>query len=101
MKRRFFRLSLSTCSLFALFSIPLGSRSETSLGRMESISVSPDGKMIAVDFIKDKKSQIYLIDASDVSPGKSDSRKLGLDFSDFSLIRTTRAFRQSKIKEKR
>jgi Tol biopolymer transport system component len=35
--------------------------SGTSSGRMESVSVSPDGKVIAVDFVKDKTSHIYLI----------------------------------------
>jgi len=28
---------------------------------MESVSVSPDGKTIGVDFIKDKKSHLFLI----------------------------------------
>jgi Tol biopolymer transport system component len=35
--------------------------SETPPGRMESVSVSPDGKTIAVDFMKDKTSHIFLI----------------------------------------
>jgi Tol biopolymer transport system component len=34
---------------------------ETSPGRMESVSVSSDGKTIAVDFIKGKTSHIFLI----------------------------------------
>jgi hypothetical protein len=28
---------------------------------MESVSISPDGKVIAVDFVKGKTSHIYLI----------------------------------------
>jgi dipeptidyl aminopeptidase/acylaminoacyl peptidase len=35
--------------------------SETSPGRMESVSVSPDGKTIAVDFTKGKKSHIFFV----------------------------------------
>jgi Tol biopolymer transport system component len=54
-------LSLLTCSLFSLSGVPLGGRSEASRGRMESVSVSPDGKTIAVDFIKGKTSHIFLI----------------------------------------
>jgi Tol biopolymer transport system component len=61
MNHKIIWLSLLTCSLFSLSRVPLGSRSETSRGRMDSVSVSPDGKIIAVDFIKDKRSHIFLI----------------------------------------
>jgi Tol biopolymer transport system component len=41
--------------------LTLAAWSETSLGRMESVSVSPDGKTIAVDFVKGKTPHIFLI----------------------------------------
>ena len=47
-----------------LVSVAIVSRtawSETSPGRMESVSVSPDGKTIAVDFVRGKTSHIVLI----------------------------------------
>jgi len=43
--------------------LPLAAWSGTSPGRMESVSISPDGKVIAVDFVKGKTSHIYLISA--------------------------------------
>lgn len=61
MNRQILFFSLLICGLFWLFWVPFGSPSETSHGRMESVSVSPDGKTIAVDFIKDKTSHIFLI----------------------------------------
>jgi Tol biopolymer transport system component len=47
--------------LICLLYFALAPRGGTSAGRMESVSTSPDGKTIAVDFIKDKTSHIYLI----------------------------------------
>jgi Tol biopolymer transport system component len=41
--------------------LPLTAWSQTPHDRMESVSVSPDGKTIAVDFIKGKTSHIFLI----------------------------------------
>jgi dipeptidyl aminopeptidase/acylaminoacyl peptidase len=48
-------------ALVSLLFLPITTWCETSHGRMESVSVPPDGKTIAVDFIKDKKSHIFLI----------------------------------------
>jgi Tol biopolymer transport system component len=53
--------NLLTLCLASLVFLPITTWSETSPGRMESVDVSPDGKTIAVDFIKDKRSHIYLI----------------------------------------
>jgi len=51
---------LASC-LGSLALLTLAVRSETSPGRMESVSVSPDGKIIAVDFRKAETSHIFLI----------------------------------------
>ncbi len=51
---------LASC-LASLVFLPMTTWGETSPGRMESVGVSPDGKTVAVDFIRDKKSHIYLI----------------------------------------
>jgi Tol biopolymer transport system component len=51
---------LAPC-LVSLVFFPITTWCETSPGRMESVSVSPDGRTIGVDFIKDKKSHIFLI----------------------------------------
>jgi Tol biopolymer transport system component len=59
--------------------------SETSPGRMESVSVSPDGKTIAVDFLKGKTSHIYLValKTGNATPLISDNKgeESGLSFS--------------------
>src|ERR1700722_608079 len=47
--------------LVSLVLLPLMASSGTSSGRMESVSISPDGKVIAVDFVKNQTSHIYLI----------------------------------------
>jgi Tol biopolymer transport system component len=52
---------LVTRCLVLLVFLPLIAWSGTSSGRMESVSISPDGKVIAVDFVKGKASHIYLI----------------------------------------
>ena len=51
---------LALCVAFLLL-VPLLARSATSVGRMESVSVSPDGNFLAVDFVKGETSFIYRI----------------------------------------
>ena len=51
---------LAPCLVSTLF-LPITIWCQASQGRMESVSVSPDGKTIGVDFIKDKKSHLFLI----------------------------------------
>src|SRR5260221_9806063 len=51
---------LARC-LVLLFLLPLITWSGASAGRMESVSVSPDGKFLAVDFVKGNTSFIYKI----------------------------------------
>jgi Tol biopolymer transport system component len=52
---------LVTGCFVSLVFLPLIAWSGTSSGRMESVSISPDGKNIAVDFVKGKTSHVYLI----------------------------------------
>jgi dipeptidyl aminopeptidase/acylaminoacyl peptidase len=47
--------------LVSLVFLPLMTWSGTSSRRIESVSISPDGKVIAVDFVNGKTSHIYLI----------------------------------------
>jgi Tol biopolymer transport system component len=47
--------------LVSVVLLALTAWSETPPGRMESVSVSPDGKTIAMDFMKGKTSHIFLI----------------------------------------
>ena len=54
--------------LVSLVFLPSMTCSGTSSHRMESVSISPDGKVVAVDFVKGKTSHIYLIA---VSTGKA------------------------------
>jgi Tol biopolymer transport system component len=69
--------------LASLVFLPATTWSETSPGRMESVGVSPDGKTIAVDFIKDKKSHIYLIalDTGDATRLTNDNKGEESDLS--------------------
>lgn len=52
--------SLLCAALF--FLLPTISTCKTRAGRIESVSVSPDGKLLAVDFVKGDTSFIYVID---------------------------------------
>ena len=61
MKDGFSASKLMAGCLVSLVLLPLITWSGTSSGRMESVSISPDGKVIAVDFVKGKTSHIYLI----------------------------------------
>jgi Tol biopolymer transport system component len=62
--------------LVSVVLLALTAGSETSPGRMESVSVSPDCKTIAVDFIKGKASHIFLIalDTSNATPLINDNK---------------------------
>ena len=48
---------------FLLFFYSLIACAEKSSGRMTSLAICPDGKLIAIDFGKDNESFIYLIRA--------------------------------------
>jgi Tol biopolymer transport system component len=61
MSHKFGVFKLLTACLFSLFCLPLVASNRTPANRMESVSVSPDGKTIAVDVIKGDTSHIYLI----------------------------------------
>jgi len=50
---------LTSCLVSAVFAV--AAWCETSPGRMQSVSVSPDGKTIAVDVVNEKRSHIFLI----------------------------------------
>jgi dipeptidyl aminopeptidase/acylaminoacyl peptidase len=61
MNRNFSVVRLIRVCLFSLMCLALSTSCGTSPNRMESVSVSPDGKTIAVDFVKGETSHIYLI----------------------------------------
>lgn len=54
-------LKLSASALALLWFFPLVTSNSTPPPRMESVSISPDGKFIAVDFVKGRTSFIYKI----------------------------------------
>jgi dipeptidyl aminopeptidase/acylaminoacyl peptidase len=61
MNYRFSASRLVAGCLVSIVFLPLMTWSGTSSRRMESVSISPDGKVIAVNFVKGKTSHIYLI----------------------------------------
>jgi Tol biopolymer transport system component len=81
---RYLAKLLAGC-LASVVLLALTAWSETSPGRMESVSVSPDGKTIAVDFLKGKTSHIYLValKTGNATPLISDNKgeESGLSFS--------------------
>jgi Tol biopolymer transport system component len=84
---------LAVC-LVSVALLPFTARSQTLHDRMESVSVSPDGKTIAADFIKGKTSHIFLIalDTGNATRFAKDSKgkESNLGFSPESKIKSLR-----------
>ncbi len=95
---------LARC-LVLLLLLPLITWSGASTGRMESVSVSPDGKFLAVDFVKGNTSFIYKISVgsgmatrlTDAKDGKESSPAFSPDGKQIGYAYAPSDHRRSRI----